>query len=79
MMGLLDPEIRLDGERAEVRFAQTWDTDAADLWEAVTDPDPVNSPIWPSSSNSTTSTCGSALVSRSATLRAEMGERLPTM
>ena len=35
---MLDPEIRLDEDRAEVRFTRAWDTDAEDLWDAVTDP-----------------------------------------
>ena len=33
-----DPTIALDDGRAELRIEQTWDTDAADLWDAVSDP-----------------------------------------
>jgi uncharacterized protein YndB with AHSA1/START domain len=34
----LEPDLALVDGRAVVRFEQSWDTDAADLWEAVTDP-----------------------------------------
>ncbi|RYP83907.1 SRPBCC family protein [Nocardioides guangzhouensis] len=34
----LEPDLALVDGQAVVRFEQTWDTDAADLWEAVTDP-----------------------------------------
>ena len=35
----LDPAIALDAGRAELRIEQTWDTDVADLWDAVSDPE----------------------------------------
>ena len=35
----LDPTLDLSDGRAVVRFEQTWATDAADLWDAVTDPE----------------------------------------
>lgn len=35
----LDPALSLSHDRAEVRFEQTWETDAADLWNAVTEPE----------------------------------------
>ena len=35
----LDPAIELTDGRAELRIEQTWETDAADLWDAVTDPE----------------------------------------
>ena len=34
-----DPAIALTDGRAELRIEQTWDTDAADLWDAVSDPE----------------------------------------